>query len=406
MKTIFAIVALAVAGAAQGQYARPKSDAPQGERGPDVPAFWIRPGFKVTLAAKGIADARFMEFDNKGTLYLSRPGKGDVLTLTDNGSGMYDKKATFVDGLKTVHGLCFNDGWLWFTQSTAVYKGKDADGDGKIDEKITVIPPEELPPGGGHWWRSILVTDKFLYTSIGDPGNITDLEASKNAEEPRFTEREKIFRFNLDGTGKQLFASGIRNTEKLRLRPGTDEVWGSDHGSDWYGKEFGDKEGAQPITDYNPPDELNYYREGSFYGHPFVVGFRTPRLEFKSRPDIVDLASRTVVPEWGFGAHYAINGFTFIHGNKQFAPDVTGDLFAASHGSWNRKEKAGYRIEQVLFDDVTGKPYGSLIVVSTLGPKGEVLARPVDCVEAPDGSILWSDDNEGAIYRISRAEKE
>lgn len=363
----------------------------KGERGTGVPDFWIRPGYRVELVADNLRNARFMEVDNKGNLYLSRPNSGDILTLRFR-NGKYEQVATFVAGYPTVHGMQFADGWLWFTQTGAIHKAQDTNGDGKADKIETVIPEGELPKGGGHWWRPVLITQDSIYTSIGDSGNTSDETK---------TERQKIWRFNKDGSNKRLFAGGIRNTEKLRLRPGTNEVWGVDHGSDWYGARIGDKQGKQPVTDYNPPDEFNHYVQDGFYGHPFITGFRLPRVEYYNREDIIDLAEKTAVPEWGFGAHWAGNGFTFL--TKNYFPDHTGDAFVAFHGSWNRREPAGYRIERVLFDKVTGKPYGSLMIVSTL-VNGRVLARPVDCVELPDGSVLFSCDQTGRIYRITRAQ--
>jgi len=355
-----------------------------------VPAFWVRPGYKVTLVADGINEARFLEFGPGGDLYLSRPGKGDILTLREN-QGKYSIANTFVKGYPSAHGMSYQDGWLWFTQSGAIHKARDTDGDGKADEVVTVIPDGKLPKGGGHWWRSILVTNEFLFTSIGDSGNASDETT---------TERQKIWRFNKDGTGKKLWSSGIRNTERLRLRPGTNELWGIDHGSDNYGQAYGEREGMQPITDLNPPCEFNRYDEGGFYGHPFLVGDRLPRTEYAKRADIVDLAAKTIAPLWSFGGHWAPNSFTFISG-KGFPKGYAGDAFVACHGSWNRTDKAGYRVERVLFDPATGTPYGSLMIVGTLGPGGEVLARPVDCAEAPDGSILFSCDATGRIYRIT-----
>ena len=361
----------------------------EGVRGDGVPAFWVRPGYRVDLVAEGITNARFLEFDNRGTLYVSRPLEGDILALRLQGT-RYRVINRFVKGYPTVHGMHFADGWLWFTQTGAIHKARDTDGDGKADEIVTVIPEGKLPKGGGHWWRSILVTEQFLYTSIGDSGNI---------EDETQTERQKIWRFNKDGTGKTLFASGIRNTEKLRLRPGTREIWGADHGSDWFGRPLGDRVGFQPVTDYNPPDELNHYQQGKFYGHPFITGNKLPRIEYHKRKDILELADRTEPPAWAFGAHWAVNGFCFL--TRDHFPHHKGDLFAACHGSWNRRIPDGYRIERVLFDEVTGKPYGSLTIVKTLTPDLRVLARPVDCVEAPDGSVLFSCDMTGRIYRIS-----
>lgn len=357
-----------------------------GITGPGVPAFQVRPGYTVTLAAQNIGEARFLEFGADGTLYVSQPSAGSIATLRPQGTG-YQKVADFITNKKSVHGLHFYEGWLWYTQSGNVWKARDTNGDGKADEDIEVLSGL---PSGGHWWRSILVTRDGFYTSIGDSGNITD-ESS--------TDRQKIWKYTPDGQEKTLIATGIRNTEKLRFRPGTEELWGADHGSDWFGKPLGDAQGKQPITDKIPPCEFNYYVPGGFYGHPFIMGNGMPRLEYKDRPDIIDLAAKTILPAWQLGAHWAPNGFTFVTSNKVGEP---GDAFIACHGSWNSATKVGYRVERVLFDPHTGKPYGALPIVSTLSPTGGVLGRPVDCVEAPDGTLLFSDNQGKRIFRLAK----
>ncbi|MFO1478031.1 MAG: PQQ-dependent sugar dehydrogenase, partial [Verrucomicrobiota bacterium] len=224
-----------------------------------------------------------------------------------------------------------------------------------------------------------------------------------NASDETATPRQKIWKFSLDGKTSALFAAGLRNTEKLRLRPGTDEVWGCDHGSDNWGQSFGETPGHQPFTDHLPGDEFNYYQQGGFYGHPFVVGDGLPRLEFRSRTNFIELASKTIAPAWLFGAHWATCGWNFM---KSDALGFRGDAVVACHGSWNSTKLAGYRIERVIFDPVTGKPSGREKLVGLLGeqPDGnsQVLGRPVDVAEAPDGSIFFSDDFRGRIYRISK----
>lgn len=357
--------------------------------------FEVRPGFQVTIAADNIDNARFLEIDDHGTLYVSRPQHEDILSLRDTDEdGVYETRHTFVSGYSTVHGLYFKDGWLWFTQTGAIHKARDTNGDGEADQEVTVIPSDKIySEGGGHWWRSILVADDGIYTSIGDKGNITEATNS---------DREKIWKYSMDGNQKDLFISGIRNTEKLRYRPGTKEIWGCDHGSDWFGRPLGGKPGDQPITDLNPPGEFNHYIQGGFYGHPYITGFRVPRIEYQDRQDIIDLAAKTIPPAWGFHAHVAPNGFTFLSlENIQFPKEFRGDAFIAFHGSWNSSVKVGYGIQHVMFDPDTGKPCGSERIVTTLGSNGNsVLERPVDCTEAPDGSVLFSGDAEGRIYRI------
>lgn len=365
----------------------------QQENRPEHEFFTVRPGYQVTVAAS-LPDARFLEFDDKGTLYVSRPDRGDIVAMRDDdGDGTFEKRGDFVTGQVTVHGMSFHDGWLWFSTSGAIHRARDTDGDLKADDVVDVIPVGALPRKGTHWWRSLFVTDDGFYTSIGDSENISDQTS---------TERQKIWRFSLDGKQKTLFASGVRNTEKLRYRPGTTELWGFDHGSDHFGAAIG--KGSIGATDLNPPDELNLYTKDGFYGHPFVVGNRVPRPEYMSREDIGSLCDRTIAPELAMGAHWAINGFTFLDPEinsrtKAFPSDHSGDLFFAAHGSWNSTRRVGYCIGRVIFDD--GRPIGVLKLVSTLEEENQVVwARPVDCVQAPDGSIVFSSDQPGRIYRL------
>nr|HPK04199.1 PQQ-dependent sugar dehydrogenase [Candidatus Sumerlaeota bacterium] len=154
---------------------------------------------------------------------------------------------------------------------------------------------------------------------------------------------------------------------------------------------------GQPITDFNPPEEMNHYVQGGFYGHPFVVESRIVRYEFMNKPGIVELAAKTTPPAWEGGAHWAANSMTFYAGD-QF-PGARGDAFVAYHGSWNRSEPAGYCVARVLFD--SGRPYGELVYAGFLTAEGEILGRPVDTAVAPDGSLLISDDHGGRVYRMS-----
>lgn len=392
----------------------------------------VRPGFAVSIAADGLQNARFLETDGANRVFVSRPyapaepGKrserGEVLCLRDkDGDGVYESREAFVTGPVQLHGLCWQPdaggapgaGWLWYTTSGSVHKARDKDGDGKADEDVEVLKPGTIPEGGAHWWRSILVAGDRFYTSIGDSGNTTDELTS---------DRQKIWSFALDGSGRKTFAGGLRNTEKLRLRPGTAEIWGLDHGSDWFGRQLGEEPGTpekgQPVTDANPPEEINKYVEGGFYGHPFVVGARIPRYEYMTRSDIVQLAARTTPPELGMPAHWAGNGFTFLDpeivrrtaGRKGGMPaEMAGDMIACYHGSWNRTQPAGYCVVRVIFDPVEQRPIGYVKLVDGLkkGADGKLqpLIRPVDAVQTPDGQVLFSCDMTGKLYRIrSRTE--
>ena len=352
----------------------------------------VRPGFALTIAIENLERPRFMEVAPDGTLFVSFPHLGQIKSCKDlDRDGSYESLEIFVENHPTVHGLVWHEGWLWFTESGAIFRARDNNDDGRADTEEAVVPAGQLPKGGGHWWRSILIHNQRLYTSIGDSGNINDETA---------TERQKIWSFKLDGTDKQLLCSGIRNTEKLVVRPCTEEICGMDHVSDRYGKllEDKDKSAGQPITDLNPPCEMNHYIQDGFYGHPFVVGNRLVRYEFMDKPDIVKLAAKTIPPAWATGGHWAPNAMEFYTGS-QFPRDYPGDAFVAYHGSWNSSLKVGYCVTRVLFDN--GKPYGELKIVDFLARNGSVLGRPVDVANTPDGSILISDDHGGKIYRLS-----
>ena len=385
---LLSAVVVLVSSCVNGQSSAPKVN----------PEIWVRPGYELTVAVSSDLPPRHMALGPDGTLYYSTsPNKVIIAAKDKDNDGYYETVTQFYESENPVYAVVWYDGYLWYTETGAIYKLKDKDNDGKADERETVLPEGSLPNGGGHHWRSLLIHKGRLWTSIGDPGNITDVTNSDQ-------EREKIWTFTLDGKDKKLWCSGIRNTEKLVIRPGTDEIWGMDHGSDWFGRKLGDSYGNQPITDYNPPGEMNKYVEGGFYGHPFIVGNRVPRYEYMDRPDIIELAAKTIVPEWCTGAHWAPNAMMFYSGD-QF-PDTKGDAFVAFHGSWNSSVKVGYQVARVLFEN--GKPYGELSYVKFLTADQKVLGRPVDVIQAPDGSLLISEDGnqsvdgykENNIYRL------
>ena len=372
---------------------------PMGQTGPGVPRFKVRPGYKVTLVAEHFGQARFIELGDAGEIYVSQPDRGRIICLRDpDADGVYKTNTVFFKcpSEAKVHGLQWFKGWLWFTESGSVHKARSTKHDGIADEVVD-IDCGLLPEGGGHWYRSILVDDDGFYTSIGDDGNINDHLND---------DREKIWHFNLDGSGKKLFCGGIRNTEKLLYRPGSKDIYGCDHGSDNFGAKFGEHKGEfknqQPVTDLNPPDEFNKYVQDGFYGHPFVVGNRVPRPEYADRPDIMELCVKTIPPAWCNGAHWANCGWTFTKQDK--LTGQVGDAIIAFHGSWNSSRKVGYCIQRIEFDPMTNDPCGTTTLVSALvgDAADHYMARFVDVTEDKDGSVLFSADDKNQIYRLTK----
>jgi glucose/arabinose dehydrogenase len=374
------------------------AEASDDPRGAGVPDFEVRPGYRVTLAADDLGEARFIQLGNDGVVFLSQPDRGTVLALRDTDrDGTFDQRVEFVTGRKGVHSMDFVDGWLWISNAPqgSVFKARDTDGDLRADDIVDVVARGRLPSGGGHPTYGILVGKSRFYVAVSDPSNM---------DEDLKSDRKTIYSFSLDGSDQRTFATGIRNTEKLRFRPTsegemTSEIWGADHGSDWFGRPYGDSQGNQPITDLNPPDELNHYVEGGFYGHPFITGNRVPRPEFVNREDLHALASRTIAPAWSYGAHWAANGFTFVQGER--FTGLRGDLVQAFHGSWNSSKRVGYCVSRVAFDPMTGLPWGLQTIVDCFDEKsGRVLGRPVDVIEDADGTLLFTCSLSRRIYRI------
>lgn len=363
----------------------------------EVPAgVWVREGYALSVAVDGIKTPRFLATGPNQTLFVSVPKEGKIMACRDaDGDGAYEVQTPFVAGKEAntiLQGMQWHDGWLWFAQLNAISKARDTNGDGKADEVVQVLGPDQLPTGarGGHMWRALLIHNGRIYTQVGDQTNATDepIEAS---------ERKKIWSFALDGSDKKLFATGLRNTEKLVVRPGTDEIWGVDHDIDMMAAKLeGDRKFGQPFTDHNPPAELNHYVEGKFYGHPWIVGKNQPNLNLLSEPKLVEYAAMTTIPEWVMPAHCSANSLTFYSGEK--IPQAHGDVFVAQRGGWNATTKVGYCLSRILFEN--GHPYGELKMVNFLKNGTEVLGRPVDCTQAPDGSLLFSDDFGNKVYRL------
>ena len=85
----------------------------------------------------------------------------------------------------------------------------------------------------------------------------------------------------------------------------------------------------------------------------------------------------------------------------QFPAEYKGDIFAAFHGSWNKKRRTGYKIVRVPIEN--GKARGDYedFVTGFVTPEGKVWGRPVGITVAKDGSLLFSEDGNDTIWRVS-----
>lgn len=335
-------------------------------------------GFRVELFADGIENARFMRFSPAGDLVISQPRAGQLmLVLGDrNQDGRSDGQRVLLEGLDRPHGFDFRDGHLYIGEGSAIARipySENGPDSLAVDGPATRIV-EGIPEGGNHWSRTLRFgPDGGMYLHVGSSCNVCE------EEDPR---RATILRYEPDGSGEEIYASGLRNSVGFDWRPGTDELYATDNGRDLLGDDY-------------PPCELNRIEHGGFYGWPYANGDRQPD------PDLgaghADRIESSIAPEHPFRAHNAPLGMTFIR-NPKAPQSIRGSALVALHGSWNRSRLDGYKVVSLHWDDrglISERDF-----LTGFEVEEDVIGRPVDVAEGPDGSIYVSDDYANVIYRI------
>lgn len=357
-------------------------------RGIDAPSneliksrFRLAEGFEVQLFADGIPNARFMRFSPGGDLIVSQPRVGQVVhVLRDSdGDGRSDGQRVLIEGLDRPHGLDFHEGHLYIGEGGAIARiGFLESGPDTIAvEGSPIRIAEGIPSGENHWSRTLRFgPDGMIYLNVGSSCNVCE------EEDPR---RAAILRFNADGSGEEIYASGLRNSVGFDWRPETGELFATDNGRDLLGDDY-------------PPCELNRIEYGGFYGFPVANGDRRPDPDLGAGQE--DRIAASIPPAHSFQAHTAPLGMTFIR--HPSAPEsYRGAALVAQHGSWNRTELSGYKVVSLHWDS-EGK-IQERDFMTGFEVDEEVIGRPVDIIEGPDGAFYLSDDYGGAIYRIARA---
>jgi glucose/arabinose dehydrogenase len=337
-------------------------------------------GFSVGLFAEGIPNARFLRFTPAGDLLVSQPREGSVLLLERDadGDGRSDGRRVLLTGLDRPHGLEFHDGWLLVAEGGAIGRVRfDAAAGAPSGEYAHVVTG--LPTGGSHWTRSVRIgPDGWMYVSIGSSCNVCEEKDARRAA---------IVRYRPDGSGEEVYATGLRNAVGFDWRPDTGELYATDNGRDLLGDDF-------------PPCELDRVVAGGFYGWPYANGANVPDPDFGAGRE--ERIRSALPPAHEFRAHNAPLGIAFVRGPDAPA-ELAGAALVALHGSWNRTRKDGYKVVSLHW-----QPDGSIEERDFLvgcEPDGDVIGRPVDVAEGPDGAFYVSDDYAGAIYRVSATDR-
>jgi len=334
----------------------------------------LPPGFHISLYAENIEGARSLCLSPKGTLFVGTRGQGRVYAVLDtNRDFKADQIITIATGLNMPNGVAFRDGSLYVAEVNQVLRFDNIESRLSNPPKPVVVN-DSFPDDQHHGWKFIRFgPDGLLYVPVGAPCNICERSDKRYAS---------IMRMKPDGTGLELFASGIRNTVGFDWNPRTKELWFTDNGRDWLG-------------DNLPPDELNYApRKGMHFGFPYCHGKNISDPEFGKKHKCSEFTPAALE----LGPHAAALGMRFYTG-KMFPEQYQNQIFIAQHGSWNRKTPIGYRVAVVKLEG--NKPIREEIFAEGWLQNGEVWGRPVDLEVMPDGSLLVSDDYVDVIYRIT-----
>jgi len=375
-----ALVSLAACAPGDAGAQRAEIDTTAGAAAPTIPALDGRlrtlPGFKIARFAR-VDGARFMALGPDGAVYVSRPGAGEVVRLADtNGDGVVESQAVAVRDVRSPHGLAFHKGYLYVAGTDGVVRVRlGPDG-------VARTEPERVnrySGGGGHWTRTVIFgADSAMYVSIGSSCNVCV---------ERSPDRAAVMRYDEDGRNGRLYASGLRNAVGMAVHPETKEIWVSQH----------ERDNLRPSHENLPPEEINILRDGGDYGWPYCWGDRQPNPEFNEPAR----CARTEPPALRIQAHSAPLGLTFLTGATAFPDEYRGDALLALHGSWNRGEPTGAKVVRVRVRNGRPVSYDDFIT-GWQDADGDRWGRPADVLVYRDGSVLVSDDDAGAIYRVYR----
>jgi glucose/arabinose dehydrogenase len=350
-------------------------------------------GFKIELYAV-VPDARHMAVGPQGIVTFVGTRKSEVWSVTDrNKDRVADEVKNFAPSLTKAipNGPCFtDDGFLIIAEQNRVllYPAAEFFYESPDVVAVPIVAGGELIPvdeeSYNHTARVCDIgPDGKLYISLGQPFNVAP-------EEKLDLYREfgigGIIRMNVDGSEREVYTYGVRNSVGHDHHPVTGELWFTDNQVDGMGDDI-------------PPGELNRQTEaGQHFGAPWFGGGTVRTNEYAGQEVPYDV----VHPAVDTAAHAADLGMHFYTGNM-FPEKYTNAAFVAQHGSWNRTTPVGARV-MVAFIDEEGNATMEPFAEGWIDENGEYLGRPVDVTQLRDGSLLVSDDLAGAIYRISYGE--
>lgn len=355
---------------------------------PANPRLNVPAGFEVNVFAEGLDRPRWLALTPQGDVLVTETRQNRITLLSDpNGDGVAEVKQIFAaagNGLNQPFGMTFAGNYFFLGNTDAVLRfpyQTDQTQLTDIGEKIADLPADGY---NNHWTRNVVAAPdgKKLYVSVGSASNVD--------EEP--LPRAAVQVMNLDGSNVQTFASGLRNPVGLDFHPITQELYTTVNERDGLGDDL-------------VPDYLTRIQQNDFYGWPYAYlspDRLDPRQVQANRSTNPELAARTQTPDVLFQAHSAALGLQFYNG-ETFPPRYRNGAFVAFRGSWNRNEGTGYKIVYVPFD-ANHRPLGhyeDFVTGFLTDPSGPTTwGRPVGLLTLSDGSLIFTEEANGRIYRV------
>jgi len=328
-------------------------------------------GFNIEVYAAGMTNAREMALGDKGTVFVGSRQVDKVYAIV-NKDGKRTVKV-LASGLYRPNGVAFHNGTLYIAELSKISKIDNVEDHLDDPPKPTVIY-DNLPKDEAHGWKFIAIgPDNKLYVPVGQPGNNVLHDEAHG----------QIRRINLDGSGAEVVALGVRNTVGFDWNPETKQMYFTDNGRDWLSEDV-------------PEDELNRVTKvGEDFGAPYCYQGNIPDPEFGWGHS----CSEFTPPVGLMGPHSASLGLRFYTGSM-FPKAYKNTIIVARHGSWNRSKKFGGDVVVVKLDK-DGKVKSTEPLITGFLDNNSYIGRPVDVLQLKDGSMLLSDDWNGAVYRIT-----
>lgn len=336
-----------------------------------TPHLKLPKGFTIEVYASGIPNARSLRVGDKGTVFVSNRQLDKVYAIVDKNGKR--EAVVIASGLDRPNGLAFLNGTLYIAEGTQISKLEKIEDHLANPPKPVVIYNDFLNHQSHGWKFMGLGPDRKLYVNVGAPCNIC---------EPPETNGQ-IRRINLDGSGAEVTARGVRNSVGFDWHPVTKALYFTDNGRDWLSEDL-------------PEDELNRVTKiGQHFGFPYChQGTFTDREMGWGRS-----CDEFEKPVALLGPHSAALGMRFYTGGM-FPAAYRNTIFIARHGSWNKTKKVGGDVVIAkLSKDGTVKSVEPFL--TGFIQNNDYIGRPVDVEMMKDGSLLVSDDYAGAVYRVT-----